>query len=296
MVALITILSGSATYASEKAVRGCSRINALPDRRGRGINADMDELTIRIRGLSKRFGAKQVLDGIDLDVPTGTSLVVIGGSGSGKSVLLKCILGLIEPDDGVIEIDGRDIAAMPRDERELTRARIGMLFQNGALFDSLPVWENVAFGLLARGKARRTEARDKANDFLAQVGLAASVGDLSPAELSGGMQKRVALARAIAAQPDILFFDEPTTGLDPIMGAVIDGLIVDCVKRLGSTAIAITHDMASARRIGDQAAMLNRGRIIWTGPASELMSSGNAEVDQFTHGRREGPIQMELRR
>ncbi len=205
----------------------------------------MVELKIRIRGLSKRFGAKQVLDGVDLDVPTGTSLVVIGGSGSGKSVLLKCILGLIEPDDGVIEIDGRDIAAMSRDERELTRARIGMLFQNGALFDSLPVWENVAFGLLARGKARRAEAREKANDFLAQVGLAASVGDLSPAELSGGMQKRVALARAIAAQPDMMFFDEPTTGLDPIMGAVIDGLIVDCVKRLGSTAIAITHDMAS---------------------------------------------------
>ncbi|HET6606967.1 MAG TPA: ATP-binding cassette domain-containing protein [Rhodopila sp.] len=256
----------------------------------------MDELKIRIRGLSKRFGPKQVLDGVDLDVPTGTSLVVIGGSGSGKSVLLKCILGLIEPDDGVIEIDGRDLAAMSRDERELTRARIGMLFQNGALFYSLPVWENVAFGLLARHKASRAEARDKANDFLAQVGLAASVGDLSPAELSGGMQKRVALARAIAAQPDIMFFDEPTTGLDPIMGAVIDGLIVDCVKRLGSTAVAITHDMASARRIGDRAAMLYRGRIIWTGPASELMNSGNAEVDQFTHGRREGPIQMELRR
>jgi phospholipid/cholesterol/gamma-HCH transport system ATP-binding protein len=278
-----------------------SRIDALPDCRTRGINVGMDELKIRIRGLSKRFGAKQVLDGVDLDVPTSTSLVVIGGSGSGKSVLLKCILGLIEPDDGVIEIDGRDIAAMTREERALTRARIGMLFQNGALFDSLPVWENVAFGLLARGNAgrphiRRSMARERANDFLAQVGLAASVGDLSPAELSGGMQKRVALARAIAAQPDILFFDEPTTGLDPIMGAVIDGLIVDCVKRLGSTAIAITHDMASATRIGDRAAMLHRGRIIWTGPASELMNSGNAEVDQFTHGRREGPIQMELRR
>ncbi|HVY16377.1 MAG TPA: ATP-binding cassette domain-containing protein, partial [Rhodopila sp.] len=167
----------------------------------------MSELKIRIRGLSKRFGEKQVLDGIDLDVPTGTSLVVIGGSGSGKSVLLKCILGLIEPDDGAIEIDGRDLRAMSRDERELTRARIGMLFQNGALFDSLPVWENVAFGLIARRKARRVEARQKANDFLAQVGLAPSVGDLSPAELSGGMQKRVALARAIAAQPDIMFFD-----------------------------------------------------------------------------------------
>ncbi|OYV39196.1 MAG: ABC transporter ATP-binding protein [Rhodospirillales bacterium 20-64-7] len=225
-----------------------------------------------------------------------TSMVVIGGSGTGKSVLLKCVLGLIEPDEGSIEIDGHDILTMPRREREQTRARIGMLFQNGALFDSLPVWENVAFGLLAQHKVSRAEARAKADDFLGQVGLAPSVGDLSPAELSGGMQKRVALARAIAAQPDIMFFDEPTTGLDPIMGAVIDGLIVDCVKRLGSTAVAITHDMASARRIGDQAAMLHRGRIVWRGPAEHLMDSGNPEVEQFTHGRREGPIQMELRR
>jgi phospholipid/cholesterol/gamma-HCH transport system ATP-binding protein len=251
---------------------------------------------IRIRGLHKRFGTKRVLDGVDLDVAPGTSLVVVGGSGSGKSVLLKCILGLIEPDDGVIEIDGQDILRLPRSERELVRARIGMLFQNGALFDSLLVWENVAFGLIARHKVTRAEARARADDFLGQVGLAASVGDLSPAELSGGMQKRVALARAIASQPDIMFFDEPTTGLDPIMGAVIDGLIVECVKGLGSTAIAITHDMASAKRIGDQAAMLLNGRIIWSGPAEKLMDSGNPAVDQFTHGRREGPIQMELRR
>jgi phospholipid/cholesterol/gamma-HCH transport system ATP-binding protein len=251
---------------------------------------------IRIRNLHKRFGAKVVLDGIDLDVMPGTSLVVIGGSGSGKSVLLKCILGLIEPDDGSIEIDGQDLLTMPRRDREAARARIGMLFQNGALFDSLPVWENVAFGLLAQHKVSRADAKAKAEDFLGQVGLAPTVGDLSPSELSGGMQKRVALARAIAAQPDIMFFDEPTTGLDPIMGAVIDGLIVDCVKRLGSTAIAITHDMASARRIGDQAAMILKGKIIWRGPAAELMSSGNPSVEQFTHGRREGPIEMELRR
>jgi phospholipid/cholesterol/gamma-HCH transport system ATP-binding protein len=251
---------------------------------------------IRIRGLYKRFGTKQVLAGVDLDVPRGTSLVVIGGSGSGKSVLLKCILGLLEPDGGIVEIDGRDILKLSRQERELVRARIGMLFQAGALFDSLPVWENVAFGLLASQKATRATARVQADNFLQQVGLAASVGDLSPAELSGGMQKRVALARAIASQPEIMFFDEPTTGLDPIMGAVIDGLVVDCVKRLGSTAIAITHDMASARRIGDQAAMLLNGRIIWAGPADRLMDSGNAEVNQFTHGRREGPIHMELLR
>ncbi len=251
---------------------------------------------IRLRGVTKRFGDKLVLDGIDLDVAPQTSMVVIGGSGSGKSVLLKCILGLITPDAGSIEIDGQDVLRMRPKERDAARARIGMLFQNGALFDSITVAENVAFGLLAQKKATRAEARKRAEEVLAQVGLAASVGDLSPAELSGGMQKRVALARAIAATPDILFFDEPTTGLDPIMGAVIDGLIMEQVKRMGSTAIAITHDMASARRIGDRAAMIHKGRIVWEGEAASLMDSGNAMVDQFTHGRREGPIQMELRR
>jgi phospholipid/cholesterol/gamma-HCH transport system ATP-binding protein len=255
-----------------------------------------DDPKIRIRGLKKSFGEKRVLDGIDLDVPTGTSMVVIGGSGSGKSVLLKCILGLIEPDEGTIEIDGRNLATLTTAERATARDDIGMLFQNGALFDSLDVWENVCFGLLATGRIRRAEARARAGEVLAQVGLAPSVGDLSPAELSGGMQKRVGLARAIAAQPKILFFDEPTTGLDPIMGAVIDGLIVDCVKRFGSTAIAITHDMASATRIGDRAAMLFQGRLVWQGEADKLLDSGNAMVDQFTHGRRDGPIQMELRR
>jgi phospholipid/cholesterol/gamma-HCH transport system ATP-binding protein len=251
---------------------------------------------IRLRNLHKRFGDKVVLDGIDLDVMPRTSMVVIGGSGSGKSVLLKCILGLIEPDDGVIEIDGVDVLQQPPYRSEEIRSRIGMLFQDGALFDSLPVWENVTFAPLAQRNITRSAARRRAPDILAQVGLAASVGDLYPAELSGGMQKRVALARAIAARPDIMFFDEPTTGLDPIMGAVIDDLLVDCVKRLGSTAVAITHDIASARRIGDRAAMIHKGTIIWTGPADELMYSGCPEVDQFTHGRREGPIQMELRR
>ncbi len=251
---------------------------------------------IRIRGLKKAFGDKLVLDGIDLDVPRGTSTVVIGGSGSGKSVLLKCIIGLIEPDAGTIEIDGRNLAELSAAERESARGSIGMLFQNGALFDSLSVWENVAFGLMAKGQITRAQGRTRATGVLEQVGLDASVGDLSPAELSGGMQKRVGLARAIASQPQILFFDEPTTGLDPIMGAVIDGLIVDCVKRLGSTAIAITHDMASATRIGDQAAMLFRGRLVWQDRADRLLESGNAMVDQFTHGRRDGPIRMELRK
>ena len=263
---------------------------------------------IRVRGLRKRFGTKQVLDGVDLDVAPGTSMVVIGGSGTGKSVLIKCILGLVEPDEGRIEIDGQDLLRLRRRDRAAIRSHIGMLFQNAALFDSLPVWENVAFGLLAQKRMSermsermskrmsRDAARIRAGEILAQVGLAPSVGALSPAELSGGMQKRVGLARAIAARPEMLFFDEPTTGLDPIMGAVIDGLIVDCVKRLGSTAIAITHDMASAARIGDRAAMLYRGRIVWEGQAGALLHSGNPVVEQFTHGLRDGPIQMELRK
>ena len=251
---------------------------------------------IRMRGVRKSFGGKLVLDGVDLDVAAGQGLVILGGSGSGKSVTIKCILGLIEPDEGVIEIDGVDVLKLPRREREALGDRIGMLFQNGALFDSLPVWENVCFKLLAQNRITRAKARDKAAEVLAQVGLAATVGDLSPAELSGGMQKRVGLARAIAAQPDIIFFDEPTTGLDPIMGAVIDGLIVDCVQKLGATAVSITHDMASARRIGTTAAMIFKGRIVWTGPAESLGRSGNAMVDQFANGEREGPIQMELRK
>lgn len=256
----------------------------------------MSETKIRLRGLTKSFGEKRVLDGVDLDMTAGRSTVILGGSGSGKSVTLKCMLGLLVPDTGTVEIDGRDVLAMPRREREALNDRIGMLFQNGALFDSLPVWENVCFKLLAQKRITRAAARDKAAEVLAQVGLAASVGDLSPAELSGGMQKRVGLARAIAAEPEIIFFDEPTTGLDPIMGAVIDGLIRDCVQRLGATAVSITHDMASARRIGDEAAMLHKGRIVWTGPAAELGETGNAMVDQFARGEREGPIQMELRR
>ena len=253
-------------------------------------------VTVTLEGVCKSFAGKTVLEGVDIAVAASSSLVVLGGSGSGKSVMLKCILGLITPDAGRILIDGRDVAAMSRRERAGLMDRIGMLFQNGALFDSLPVWENVCFKLLAQKRITRRGARDKAAEVLAQVGLAASVGDLSPAELSGGMQKRVALARAVAAAPDLLFFDEPTTGLDPIMGAVIDGLIVDCVQRLGATAISITHDMASARRIGQRAAMIYKGRIVWDGPAASLGQTGNAMVDQFARGEREGPISMELRR
>src|ERR1700748_3444610 len=205
---------------------------------------------ISVRGLRKSFGRKQVLDGRDIDCASGESLVVIGGSGTGKSVLVKCILGLLHPDSGTIRIDGVETVGLPRGAREQLMQKFGMLFQGSALFDSLNVWENVAFGLVQGRGMDRAAAREIALAKLAAVGLGPEVSMLRTAELSGGMQKRVALARAIAADPEIVFFDEPTTGLDPIMGAVIDGLIVDCVKRLGSKAGAITHDLASRRRIG----------------------------------------------
>ena len=240
---------------------------------------------LRLRGLHKAFGAKKVLDGVDLDVMPGESMVILGGSGSGKSVTIKCILGLIQPDSGRIELDGQDLLAMDRSERRAVLDGMGMLFQNGALFDSIPVWENVCFKLLQQKRITRARARDKAAEVLAQVGLAGSVGDLSPSELSGGMQKRVALARTIASQPAILFFDEPTTGLDPIMGAVIDGLIVDCVKRLGATAITITHDMSSVRAIADRVALLDRGRVRWQGDLAAMETAPDDYLHDFIAGR-----------
>lgn len=251
---------------------------------------------IRIRDLRKSFGSKVVLDGLDLDIGDGESVVVIGGSGTGKSVLLKCIIGLMEADSGVIEIDGENVVGMSRADREALMRKFGMLFQGGALFDSLPVWENVAFGLMAAKRMDRAEARRVAIDKLAQVGLKEEVAALSPSELSGGMQKRVSLARAIATSPEIIFFDEPTTGLDPIMADVINDLIVKCTRELGATGLSITHDMASARKIADRIAMLYDGRIIWAGAVSEIDNSGNDHVDQFIHGRAEGPIQMAVRR
>ncbi len=250
---------------------------------------------ISVRGLRKSFGRKVVLDGIDIDVGRQESLVIIGGSGTGKSVLIKCIIGLIQPDAGSIKLDGQEVADLGRGDREKTMQKFGMLFQGGALFDSLPVWENVAFGLIQGRGMDRAAAKEIAIRKLAQVGLGAEVGELSPSELSGGMQKRVALARAIAAEPEIVIFDEPTTGLDPIMSDVINELIVKCVKELGITAISITHDMASARKISDRIAMIYKGKIIWTGATAEIDRSGNEYVDQFIHGRATGPIQMEVR-
>jgi phospholipid/cholesterol/gamma-HCH transport system ATP-binding protein len=246
---------------------------------------------IRIRGLKKAFGPKQVLTGVDLDLPAGQSMVVIGGSGTGKSVLIKCVLGILEPDAGSIEVDGGNLVGDGA-ARERLRARSGMLFQGAALFDSLPVWENVAFGLLAAKGLGRAEARERAVRTLGLVGLGPEVAGLSPAELSGGMQKRVGLARAIATEPEIIFFDEPTTGLDPIMADVINELVRSCVRKLGATALSITHDMASVRKIADRVAMLHQGRIVWEGPVADIDRSGSPFVDQFIHGRAEGPIRM----
>jgi len=250
---------------------------------------------IRMRGLHKAFGSNHVLRGIDLDVAEGESLVVIGGSGSGKSVLLKCILGLLHPDAGRIEVDGEDITRMGGRDLDRVRKKIGMLFQNAALFDSLPVWENVTFGLIQTGALTRKRAPEVAREKLGLVGLRPDVADLFPAELSGGMKKRVGLARAIATDPEIVFFDEPTTGLDPIMGDVINDLIVDVVHRLGATALSITHDMASARKIAHHVAMIHEGGIVWTGPVDDIATTDNAYVQQFVNGRADGPINMPVR-
>ena len=244
---------------------------------------------IELRSLHKSFGQNQVLAGVDLSIERGKSMVIIGGSGTGKSVLLKSILGLITPDQGQILVDGQDVTQADRDA---FLARFGMLFQGGALFDSLPVWQNIAFRLM-RGSLKRPkdEARDIAIEKLRRVGLKADVADRFPAELSGGMQKRVSLARAIAAEPEIIFFDEPTTGLDPIMSGVINDLIREIVVDMGATAMTITHDMTSVRTIADDIAMLHAGRIQWTGPLGDMDQSGDPYIDQFINGRADGPIE-----
>jgi phospholipid/cholesterol/gamma-HCH transport system ATP-binding protein len=250
---------------------------------------------IQLIGVKKRFGSKVVLDGVDLTIDKQSSLVIIGGSGTGKSVTIKCILGILRPDEGTILVDGEDITHINGGSRDRVMKKFGMLFQGGALFDSLPVWENVAFGLIQGRGVARAKARDIAIQKLAKVGLSEDVAFLSPAELSGGMQKRVGLARAIAADPEIIFFDEPTTGLDPIMADIINHLIVSTVKDVGATALSITHDMVSARKISDKIAMLYGGKIIWQGPTGEIDRSGNPYVEQFIHGRAEGPIKMAVK-
>ncbi|MBU3035049.1 ABC transporter ATP-binding protein [Tritonibacter mobilis] len=244
---------------------------------------------IEMRQVAKAFGSNEVLRGVDLEVAKGSSLVIIGGSGTGKSVALKCVLGLIEPDTGEIRVDGKPVG---QGDHDAFLARFGMLFQGAALFDSLPVWQNVAFRLLRGSLARpRDEAREIAIEKLRRVGLKADVADRLPAELSGGMQKRVGLARAIAADPEIIFFDEPTTGLDPIMSGVINDLIREIVVEMGATAMTITHDMTSVRAIADNVAMLHGGKIRWTGPVAKMDQSGDPYVEQFISGSAEGPIE-----
>ena len=250
---------------------------------------------IELIGVKKRFGPKVVLNGFDLAIDKQSSTVIIGGSGTGKSVALKCILGILTPDEGVIRVDGQDVTRLRGAARDPLMKKFGMLFQAGALFDSLPVWENVAFGLIQGHGVPRAKAKDIAIEKLAKVGLTSDVAYLSPAELSGGMQKRVGLARAIAADPEIIFFDEPTTGLDPIMADVINDLIISTVRDVGATALSITHDMISARKISDRIAMIYQGKIIWQGPTGEIDRSGNPYVEQFIHGRAEGPIKMAVK-
>lgn len=246
---------------------------------------------LKLQGVEKSFGKNKVLRGVDIDVARGQSLVIIGGSGSGKSVMLKTALGLMTPDSGTILFDGEDVTKATGKTREKMRARIGMLFQSGALFDSLTVWENVAFRLINSEGISRKQAKERSIETLKKVRLGADVGALYPAEISGGMQKRVSLARSIISEPDLIFFDEPTTGLDPITADAINDLILEMVRGLGAAAVTITHDMASAKKIADEIAMLYEGEIIWRGPAADVYASGNDYVDQFVNGRADGPIQ-----
>lgn len=249
---------------------------------------------IKMDNIHKSFGKKHVLNDFSLSIKKGQSLVIIGGSGTGKSVALKCILGILKPEKGSIQVDGTEIIGLSNRELKPILAKIGMLFQGAALFDSISVWQNVAFGLIQGKGINKQDAHEIAIEKLRRVGLSPDVGDLSPSELSGGMQKRVGLARAIASEPDIIFFDEPTTGLDPIMADVINDLIVECVQDLGATTLSITHDMASARKIADRIAMLYQGKIIWEGDKANIDSSSNEYVEQFIHGRAQGPIEMQL--
>ena len=251
---------------------------------------------ISIRKVSKAFGSNVVLRNLDLEIPRGRSIAVIGASGTGKSVLLKCVLGLIEADSGSIKVDGDQMVGASRKQREQILRKFGMLFQGGALFDSLPIWENVVFRYRQGKQLRPAEARDYAAGILAEVNLEDRVLDLYPAEISGGMQKRVSLARAIADRPEILLFDEPTSGLDPITAGVINRLIRGAVDRLGATAITISHDMASVRVIADQVAMINEGRIIWNGPTGKMDRGKNPVLSQFVHGRPDGPLTRQAER
>ncbi|MFT6106264.1 MAG: phospholipid/cholesterol/gamma-HCH transport system ATP-binding protein [Rickettsiales bacterium] len=259
------------------------------------VTQKSDQPKISVSNLTKSFGEKQVLNGINFEVNQGESLVILGGSGSGKSVCIKIIASLMQATSGSIKIDGKEVSRIKGSNRDDMMGKCGFLFQGGALFDSLPVWENVAFRLLNSDKMNKKQAREIAIESLRSVGLSSKVADLSPSELSGGMQKRAALARAVATKPEIIFFDEPTTGLDPIMADVINDLIIDNSKKLGATTITITHDMHSARRIADKVAMLYEGKIIWFGDVKDIDNSGNPYLDQFINGRSTGPIDFAVK-
>lgn len=249
---------------------------------------------ISLKNVCKSFGTKHVLNDLSLDINKGESVVVIGGSGTGKSVMLKCILGLLHPESGEIFIDGEEVLGLSPSERERTLRKTGMLFQYAALFDSLPVWENVAFGLIQAQGMKRSDAKDIAIEKLALVGLGPEMAGKHTSDLSLGMQKRVGLARAIATSPEIIFFDEPTTGLDPIMADVIDNLIRDCTQHLGATTLTISHDMESAQKIADRIALIYKGSVVWVGPANEIETCENPYVDQFVRGDIEGPIELDI--
>jgi phospholipid/cholesterol/gamma-HCH transport system ATP-binding protein len=259
------------------------------------MNFEKQDIALTLKNVHKSFGKKHILNGVDLEVKKGESLVIIGGSGTGKSVTLKCVLGLLTPEEGSILVNGQETVNISSAEHEHINSKIGMLFQGAALFDSLTVLENVSFALVQGKKMKKKEAYHIALEKLRAVGLGEDVASLYPDDLSGGMKKRVGLARAIAATPDIIFFDEPTTGLDPIMSDVINELIVSTVKNMGATALTITHDMASVRKIADRVAMLYQGKIIWIGTVKEMDETDNPYVRQFITGSASGPIRMEVK-
>ncbi len=250
---------------------------------------------ISVKNLKKNFGNSQILKGVDFSIKKGESLVILGGSGSGKSVLIKTVATLIDSSSGSIKIDGNEVTRLTQKDKNQLMEKFGFLFQGGALFDSMPIWKNVAFRLINSRRVKLREAKKIAIEKLELVGLNSRVAELYPSELSGGMKKRAALARAVASQPEIIFFDEPTTGLDPIMADVINDLIIKTSKELGATTVTITHDMHSARKIADKIAMLYEGKIIWFGDVKDMYSSSNEYLDQFIHGRANGPIQFQAK-
>jgi phospholipid/cholesterol/gamma-HCH transport system ATP-binding protein len=253
------------------------------------------KVKISLQNISKMFGNTIILDKLSLDIMEGDSLVIMGGSGTGKSVLLKCILGLIKADQGSIQMNGKECFNLKGRDYEKFLTHFSMLFQGSGLFDSLTVWENVVFGLRQTQKITNADAQEIAIEAISSVGLKKEVAFSYPAELSGGMQRRVAISRAIIAKPEIIFFDEPTAGLDPIISNVINDIIVDCSKKLGATSVTITHDINSARKIAKNVAMIQGGKIVWAGPIETIDQSGNAYVDQFIHGRTKGPIELQTK-